>query len=241
MRPASPPNRLERPSLFIAPAVIVMLLALCLPHSLHDLGQLPVTGTQARNLSETEFVGLTNYARACWQIRAVSRRLLGYADFRLHRRQRRDGAWRGSCPSARPQNPRHVGFAHALHPADDDRARRGGSRVALHVPPDLMALSTAMLEAVGLPTVDWLGAERAVVGHHRRHLAMDPVSSSFSRLPPCNRCRASALEAARIDGGGPAGSRSGTFKLPLMMPVLDRHHAAAPDRRLQGARGHSWC
>jgi len=207
-------NRLT-PFLFIAPAVIVMLLALFYPILYMIWGSFR-DWDPSQNLSETEFVGLTNYARLL-------------ADPAFH-----ESFWVTlifAFTVVSVEMVLGVGLALLL-----DRKIRGMSVLrTLFILPMMIApvvvglvwrymfhqtygTFNRMLEAVGLPTVDWLGQNALLSVIIADIWQWTPFIFILS-LAALQSLPRSALEAARIDGAT-GWQQIWYIKLPLMMPVL---------------------
>ena len=225
-RPASPrmrtPSRartaiLNRatPYLFVAPAAAVMLLALFYPIGYMVWGSFR-DWDPAQSLSETEFVGLANYAKLL-------------ADPAFH-----ESFWVTlvfAFTVVSVEMVLGVGLALLL-----DRELRGMSVLrTLFILPMMIApvvvgliwrymfhqtygtLNRA-LEAVGLPAVDWLGQNPLLSVIIADVWQWTPFIFILA-LAALQSLPRSALEAARIDGAT-AWQLIWHIKLPLMAPVL---------------------
>jgi len=207
-------NRLT-PYLFVAPAGLVMLLALFYPILYMIWGSFR-DWDPSQNLSETEFVGLANYARLL-------------ADPAFH-----ESFWVTlifAFTVVSVEMVLGVGLALLL-----DRNIRGMSVLrTLFILPMMIApvvvglvwrymfhqtygTFNRFLEAVGLPAVDWLGQNPLLSVIIADIWQWTPFIFILS-LAALQSLPRSALEAARIDGA--TGWQQIWFiKLPLMMPVL---------------------
>ena len=207
-------NRLT-PYLFVAPAALVMILALFYPICYMIWGSFR-DWDPSQNISETEFVGLANYAR-----------LLTDAAFH-------ESFWVTllfAFTVVTAEMFIGVGLALLL-----DREIRGMSVLrTLFILPMMIApvvvglvwrymfhatygTFNRFLEAVGLPTVDWLGQNPLLSVIIADIWQWTPFIFILS-LAALQSLPRSALEAARIDGAT-AWQQVWFIKLPLMMPVL---------------------
>lgn len=207
-------NRLT-PYLFIAPAAAVMLIALFYPIAYMIWGSFR-DWDPSQTIGETEFVGLANYARLL-------------TDPAFH-----ESFWVTlvfAFTVVSVEMVLGVGLALLL-----DRNIRGMSVLrTLFILPMMIApvvvglvwrfmfhqtygTFNRFLEAIGLPTVDWLGQNPllsviiADIWQWTPFIFILPLAALQS-LPR------SALEAARIDGAT-TWQQIWYIKLPLMMPVL---------------------
>lgn len=207
-------NRLT-PYLFIAPAALVMILALFYPIGYMIWGSFR-DWDPSQNISETEFVGLANYARLL-------------TDAAFHESFWVTMIFAFTVVSA--EMVIGVGLALLL-----DRELRGMSVLrTLFILPMMIApvvvglvwrymfhatygTFNRFLEAVGLPTVDWLGQNPLLSVIIADIWQWTPFIFILS-LAALQSLPRSALEAARIDGAT-AWQQVWFIKLPLMMPVL---------------------
>ncbi|WP_333712734.1 carbohydrate ABC transporter permease [Yoonia sp.] len=207
-------NRLT-PYLFIAPAALVMILALFYPIGYMIWGSFR-DWDPSQNLSETEFVGLANYARLL-------------ADPAFHASFWVTLIFAFTVVSA--EMVIGVGLALLL-----DRKIRGMSVLrTLFILPMMIApvvvglvwrymfhatygTFNRFLEAIGLPPVDWLGQNPLLSVIIADIWQWTPFIFILS-LAALQSLPRSALEAARIDGAN-AWQQVWFIKLPLMMPVL---------------------
>jgi len=203
------------PYLFVAPAALVMLLALFYPISYMIWGSFR-DWDPSQSLSETEFVGLANYAKllvdpafhASFWVTLVFAFTVVAVEMVIG-----------------------VGLALLL-----DRNIRGMSVLrTLFILPMMIApvvvglvwrymfhqtygTFNRFLEAVGLPTVDWLGQNPLLSVIIADIWQWTPFIFILS-LAALQSLPRSALEAARIDGATP-WQQIIHVKLPLMAPVL---------------------
>ena len=207
-------NRLT-PYLFIAPAASVMVLALFYPILYMVWGSFR-DWDPSQSLSETEFVGLANYAK-----------LLG--DQAFHESFRVTLIFAFTVVSV--EMVLGVGLALLL-----DRNIRGMSVLrTLFILPMMIApvvvglvwrymfhatygTFNRFLEGLGLPRVDWLGQNPLLSVIIADIWQWTPFIFILS-LAALQSLPRSALEAARIDGAT-AWQQIWFIKLPLMMPVL---------------------
>jgi multiple sugar transport system permease protein len=207
-------NRLT-PYLFVAPAALVMLIALFYPIAYMIWGSFR-DWDPSQPIGETEFVGLANYARLL-------------ADPAFH-----ESFWVTlvfAFTVVSVEMVLGVGLALLL-----DRNIRGMSVLrTLFILPMMIApvvvglvwrymfhqtygTFNRFLEAVGLPTVDWLGQNALLSVIIADIWQWTPFIFILS-LAALQSLPRSALEAARIDGAT-AWQQIWFIKLPLMMPVL---------------------
>ena len=207
-------NRLT-PYLFIAPAALVMLVALFYPIAYMIWGSFR-DWDPSQTIGETDFVGLANYVR-----------LLGDPSFH-------ESFWVTlvfAFTVVSVEMVLGVGLALLL-----DRNIRGMSVLrTLFILPMMIApvvvglvwrymfhqtygTFNRFLEALGLPTVDWLGQNALLSVIIADIWQWTPFIFILS-LAALQSLPRSALEAARIDGA--TGWQQIIYiKLPLMMPVL---------------------
>ena len=207
-------NRLT-PYMFVAPAALVMILALFYPICCMIWGSFR-DWDPSQNISETEFVGLANYARLL-------------ADAAFH-----ESFWVTlifAFTVVSVEMVLGVGLALLL-----DRNIRGMSVLrTLFILPMMIApvvvglvwrymfhqtygTFNRFLEAVGLPSVDWLGQNPLLSVIIADIWQWTPFIFILS-LAALQSLPRSALEAARIDGA--TGWQQVIYiKLPLMAPVL---------------------
>ncbi len=207
-------NRLT-PYMFVAPAALVMILALFYPICYMIWGSFR-DWDPSQNISETEFVGLANYARLL-------------ADAAFH-----ESFWVTlifAFTVVSVEMVLGVGLALLL-----DRNIRGMSVLrTLFILPMMIApvvvglvwrymfhqtygTFNRFLEAVGLPSVDWLGQNPLLSVIIADIWQWTPFIFILS-LAALQSLPRSALEAARIDGA--TGWQQVIYiKLPLMAPVL---------------------
>ncbi len=207
-------NRMT-PYMFIAPAALVMILALFYPIAYMVWGSFR-DWDPSQSLSETEFVGLANYIK-----------LLGDAAF--HESFRVTLVFAFTVVSV--EMVLGVGLALLL-----DRNIRGMSVLrTLFILPMMIApvvvglvwrymfhatygTFNRFLESIGLPRVDWLGQNPLLSVIIADTWQWTPFIFILS-LAALQSLPRSALEAARIDGAT-AWQQIWFIKLPLMMPVL---------------------
>ena len=207
-------NRLT-PYLFMAPAALVMILALFYPILYMVWGSFR-DWDPSQNLGETEFVGLANYARLIM-------------DPAFHESFRVTLVFAVSVVSV--EMVLGVGLALLL-----DRNIRGMSVLrTLFILPMMIApvvvglvwrymfhqtygTFNRALDAVGLPTVDWLGQNPLLSVIIADIWQWTPFIFILS-LAALQSLPRSALEAARIDGAN-GWQQVIHIKLPLMAPVL---------------------
>jgi multiple sugar transport system permease protein len=203
------------PYLFIGPAAIVMLLALFYPIAYMVWGSFR-DWDPSQTLGETEFVGLANYAKLL-------------VDPAFH-----ESFWVTilfAFTVVSVEMVIGVGLALIL-----DRELRGMSVLrTLFILPMMIApvvvglvwrfmfhqtygTFNRMLEAVGLPAVDWLGQNALLSVIIADIWQWTPFIFILS-LAALQSLPRSTLEAARIDGAT-AWQQVIHIKLPLMMPVL---------------------
>ena len=207
-------NRLT-PFLFVAPAALVMILALFYPIGYMIWGSFR-DWDPSQSITETEFVGLANYSR-----------LLVDPAFQ-------ESFWVTlvfAFTVVSVEMVLGVGLALLL-----DRNIRGMSVLrTLFILPMMIApvvvglvwrymfhqtygTFNRFLEAVGLPTVDWLGQNPLLSVIIADVWQWTPFIFILS-LAALQSLPRSALEAAQIDGAS-AWQQVVHIKLPLMMPVL---------------------
>ena len=207
-------NRLT-PYLFVAPAALVMILALFYPIGYMIWGSFR-DWDPSQNISETEFVGLANYARLL-------------TDAAFHESFWITLIFAFTVVSA--EMVIGVGLALLL-----DREIRGMSVLrTLFILPMMIApvvvglvwrymfhatygTFNRFLESIGLPSVDWLGQNPLLSVIIADIWQWTPFIFILS-LAALQSLPRSALEAARIDGAT-AWQQVWFIKLPLMMPVL---------------------
>jgi multiple sugar transport system permease protein len=207
-------NRLT-PYLFVAPAAVVMLIALFYPIAYMIWGSFR-DWDPSQSIGETQFVGLANYARLL-------------ADPAFH-----ESFWVTlvfAFTVVSVEMVLGVGLALLL-----DRNIRGMSVLrTLFILPMMIApvvvglvwrymfhqtygTLNRFLDAVGLSTVDWLGQNALLSVIIADIWQWTPFIFILS-LAALQSLPRSALEAARIDGAT-AWQQIWFIKLPLMMPVL---------------------
>jgi multiple sugar transport system permease protein len=207
-------NRLT-PYLFIAPAALVMVIALFYPILYMIWGSFR-DWDPSQSIGETEFVGLANYARLL-------------ADPAFH-----ESFWVTmvfALTVVSVEMVLGVGLALLL-----DRNIRGMSVLrTLFILPMMIApvvvglvwrymfhqtygTFNRALEALGLPTVDWLG-QNALLSVIVADIWQRTPFIFILSLAALQSLPRSALEAARIDGAT-TWQQIWYIKLPLMMPVL---------------------
>ncbi len=207
-------NRLT-PYLFVAPAALVMILALFYPIGYMVWGSFR-EWDPSQNISETEFVGLANYARLL-------------VDPAFHESFWITLIFAFTVVSA--EMVIGVGLALLL-----DRNIRGMSVLrTLFILPMMIApvvvglvwrymfhqtygTFNRFLEAAGLPSVDWLGQNPLLSVIIADIWQWTPFIFILA-LAALQSLPRSALEAARIDGAT-AWQQIWFIKLPLMAPVL---------------------
>lgn len=212
-----PSPRMARltPYLFAAPAAVVMLLALFYPIAYMVWGSFR-DWDPSQSLGETDFVGLANYAKLL-------------VDPAFHTSFWVTLVFAFTVVSV--EMVLGVGLALLL-----DRNIRGMSVLrTLFILPMMIApvvvglvwrymfhqtygTFNRMLEAVGLPTVDWLGQNALLSVIIADIWQWTPFIFILS-LAALQSLPRSALEAARIDGAT-GWQQIVHIKLPLMMPVL---------------------
>jgi multiple sugar transport system permease protein len=207
-------NRLT-PYLFVAPAAIVMALALFYPIGYMIWGSFR-DWDPSQSISETEFVGLANYARLL-------------TDEAFHASFWVTLVFAFSVVSV--EMVLGVGLALLL-----DRKIRGMSVLrTLFILPMMIApvvvglvwrymfhqtygTFNRLLESVGLPAIDWLG-QNALLSIIIADIWQWTPFIFILSLAALQSLPRSALEASRIDGAT-AWQQIWFIKLPLMLPVL---------------------
>ena len=126
-------NRLS-PYMFMAPAVIIMAIALIYPLGYMIWGSFRAWDP-SQTIGEAEFVGLKNYV-TLWNDPNFHESLWVTLKFAFFCVSIEMFVGVGPGPSSGPRTQRHVASADHVHSADDDCSGRGGPDVALHVSPD---------------------------------------------------------------------------------------------------------